>query len=212
MAPVGDAARYARRVPKRGRRPGETKTREAILDAATRSFAALGYDRATVRAIARDAGVDPALVMHFFPTKDLIFAAVMDLPFDAERALADVLAGERDELAVRLVRRFLSLWEDPETGPAMLGLLRSATSYDTAAERLRELVVARILQPIAGAIDTPEAELRSDLVSAQLVGLAFVRYALRVEPIASAEPEALVAALAPTVQRYLTGELAAPPA
>jgi AcrR family transcriptional regulator len=195
-------------VKPRGRRPGESNTREAILDAARRSFARHGYDRTTIRAIARDAAVDPALVMHFFPAKERVFAAAMELPFDAESALDALLGSHAEQLGEALARMFFGVWEDPETGPGMVGLLRSATSYDAAAERLRELLDVRILRPLATALDAPDASLRADLASAQLIGLGLLRYVLRVEPMASADVDVLVGALAPTLQRYLTGDLA----
>lgn len=194
-------------VRKAGRRPGETRTREQILDAARRAFAELGYDRATIRAIAREADVDPALVIHFFASKERLFAAAMELPFDAEPAIDRLAAGDPDTLGERLARLFLGIWEDPETGPRMVGLLRSATSYPAAADRVRELLDTRILRPLAGALDAPDAQLRSDLASAQLVGIALARYVLRLEPLASADRERLIAAVAPTLQRYLRGDL-----
>lgn len=191
---------------RRGRRPGAPRTREAILAAARDSFARLGYDRATIRAIAGAAGVDPALVLHYFPSKEHVFAAVMELPFDAEAVVRRVLEGPPDGLGERLVRTFIATWEDPVAGPGMVGLLRSAASYEVAAERLRELIGARLMRPLAAALAVPDPELRAELAGAQLVGFAFMRYVLRVEPIASADSEVLVAAFAPTVQRYLTAD------
>jgi AcrR family transcriptional regulator len=192
----------------RGRRPGETKTREAILEAARNSFARAGYDRTTIRQIAAEADVDPALVMHFFATKHDLFDAAMDLPFDAEAAVAAMLAdADPDGLGEAFVRMFFSIWEDPQTGPRMIGLIRSAASYELAAERVRHLLHTRILHPLATALDTSEPELRSELASSQLVGIGLARYVLCFEPLASTDVETLIAALAPAVQRYLTGPL-----
>lgn len=190
-----------------GRRPGETRTRQAILDAARESFARQGYDRTTIRGIAQEAGVDPALVMHFFPTKDRLFAAVMELPFDAPAEVRALLDADRGRLGENLVRMFLRVWDDPESGPRMVGLLRSASSYDAAAEGLRELLESRILTPLATELDAPDPALRVALASSQLVGMALLRYVLRMEPVASASAERLTAALAPNVHRYLTGDL-----
>jgi AcrR family transcriptional regulator len=191
----------------RGRRPGETRTREAILDAARGSFAAAGFDRTTIRAVARTAGVDPALVLHWFGSKEELFAAAIDFPFDAEPRIETLLEGGRDRLGEGMARLFFDIWEDPVTGPVMVGLFRSAASYEAAAERVRELLDARILRPLATALDPPDAELRADLASAQLVGVGFARHVLRLEPIASTDPEVLIRALAPTIQRYLRGDL-----
>jgi AcrR family transcriptional regulator len=192
-------------VARRGRRPGRSQTRDDILESARRSFADLGYDRATIRGIAREADVDPALVMHFFGNKERIFAEVMSLPFDAETVSARVLAGSRREIGLRLTRFFLEVWDDPVLGAGMLALVRSAASYPEAADRLRELVSANIVPLIAGSVEGRDAELRSNMVSAQLIGTAFLRYVLRVEPVASTDREALAQTLAPTIQRYLTG-------
>jgi AcrR family transcriptional regulator len=191
----------------RGRRPGESTTRDAILEAARRHFAAEGFDGTTIRAIARDASVDPALVMHFFGSKELMFAAAMELPFDAASAVGRLLESDRATLGAEFARMFFRIWEDSETGPAMVGLLRSASSHDAAAARMRELLDGQILQPLATALDAPDRQLRSDLASSQLVGIGLMRYVLRLEPLASTDTEILIAALAPTLQRYLTGEL-----
>jgi AcrR family transcriptional regulator len=195
---------------RRGRRPGESTTRDAILAAARRSFAAEGYDRATIRAIARDASVDPALVIHFFASKELMFAAAMELPFDAPSAVGRLLEADRATLGENFARMFFGIWEDGETGPAMVGLLRSAASHDAAAGRMRELIDGQILQPLATALDAPDPQLRSDLASSQLVGIGLMRYVLRLEPLASTATEDLIAAVAPTLQRYLAGELSRP--
>jgi AcrR family transcriptional regulator len=194
----------------RGRRPGDTTTRDAILEAARQSFARSGYDRTTIRQIAREAGVDPALVMHFFATKEQLFEAAMELPFDAEAAVAALIGSyERDRLGEGLVRMFFAIWDDPVTGPRMVGLIRSAASHDRAAQRVRYLLHTRILHPLATALGSSERDLRSELASSQLVGLALARYVLRFEPLASTETETLIQVLAPTVQRYLTEPLPA---
>jgi AcrR family transcriptional regulator len=192
-------------VARPGRRPGSTRTREAILAAARERFARHGYDRTTIRAIAADAEVDPGLVMHFFPTKERVFEAVMELPPDVERALGGVLEGDAAGVGERLVRMFLDVWDDPATGAAMAGLLRSAASYEAAADRFRAIFGERLIGRLAGVAVGPDAALRADLVSTQLVGLALMRYVVRVEPLASAGREQVVAAVAPVLQRYLTG-------
>jgi AcrR family transcriptional regulator len=189
----------------RGRRPGETRTRDAILAAARERFARDGYDRTTIRGVAADAGVDPALVMHFFPTKERLFAAGIDLPEDVERAIDQALHGDPGQVGERLMRMFVDVWEHPASGPRMIGLLRSAASYDTAAARLRDVFDERIVRRFAGVSQDP---LRGDLVSSQLVGVAMLRYVLRIEPLASADRETVIAAVAPTLQRYFTGDFA----
>jgi len=191
----------------RGRRPGVSNTREDILRAAREVFSEKGFDGATVRAIARRAGVDPALVIRVFSSKDGLFAHAVGLPFDARAVIAGLRDGPLEALGERLAATFLSLWSDAETGPQLLGLLRSAATHEAAVVRLRELVDAQLLTPLADSLGSGDARLRAQLAAAQLVGLAYTRHMLELEPIASAPPETLASMLAPTLQRYLTGEL-----
>lgn len=194
-----------------GRRPGDAGSREQILAAARRSFAASGYDGTTIRGVADAAGVDAALVHYFFGTKRRLFAVVLDIPVSPSTAIAEVLAGGGvDGLGERLARRFLTIWDDPVTGPPLVGLLRSAASHAGSAEQLREFAGREILGRLAAAVDSPDAALRANLCGAQLVGTGLLRYVLRVEPIASAPAEDVVAWLGPTLQAFLTGDRPAP--
>lgn len=194
--------RVARRP---GRRPGRSGTREAILAAARSRFAELGYEGATIRAIAAEAGVDPALVHHYFGTKEQLFAAAVQLPFAPGEVLAGPLGGEPERMGEAIVRAALAAWEEPATQQAAMGLLRAAASNERAAAMLRSYVEARIIGPISRRIATPDAPLRAALAASQVVGLALARYLVRVEPLASADPEDLVRRVGPTIQRYLTG-------
>jgi AcrR family transcriptional regulator len=189
-----------------GRRPGLSGSRTDILGAARERFAAAGYDQTTIRAIARDAGVDPALVHHFFGTKDALFAAAMELPLDPGTAIPALLAGGVDGLGERLVRFYVGLWES-DAAPAMLTVLRSAVSHDEAAALLRAFVGREVIGRLASELHRDAPELRTTLVGSQLVGLAMVRYVVRIEPLCSADIEAVVAAVAPTIQRYLSADL-----
>jgi AcrR family transcriptional regulator len=198
---TADGQRARRRT---GRRPGDPRSRELILRAARECFAATGYAATTIRSVATAAGVDPALVHYFFGTKDRLFAAAMELPLDPSQIVDDVLAGEVAGLGERLARRFFEVWDDPATGPPLVGLIRGAASHQPSAELLREFVGREILLRIAASEGHPDAVLRANLCAAQLVGTAFLRYVLRVEPLASADPAELVGWLAPTLQRYLT--------
>ncbi|HSJ49801.1 MAG TPA: TetR family transcriptional regulator [Actinomycetota bacterium] len=191
-----------------GRRVGESRTREAILDAARARFADRGYDGATIRGIASDAGVDPALVHHYFGTKERLFAAVMQLPVAPGEIAAELLLGpDLDDIGDRLVRTLFRFWESREFQEAVVGLIRSAVSNEQAARMLREFVHDAIITRIAERLGTPDAELRASLVASQVIGLAIARYIVRVEPIASASVDDLVPAIAPTLQRYLTGDI-----
>ncbi|MFC3500395.1 TetR family transcriptional regulator [Micromonospora krabiensis] len=191
-----------------GRRPGNPDTREAILDAARAAFAERGFDAASIRAIAATAGVDPALVHHYFGSKDQLFLAAMQAPVDPRELLPKVLAGDRDGLGERLVRMFLGVWDSP-AGTAGVALLRSAVSNEWTARLLREFLTTQVLRRVLDHLDVAPAELplRGSLVASQLIGLAMMRHVIRLEPVASASPETLAATVGPTVQRYLTGDL-----
>ncbi len=190
-----------------GRRAGSSGTRDAIAQAARRSFAAYGYDRTTIRAIATDAGVDPALVVHFFGSKQELFLAVMDLPFEPERALPHVLAGDRRRVGERFARFIVGVLEDERARSVMTGMVRAAASEPEAARMLRELVSRRVVGTIEATLGEEDAGLRATLVGSQVVGIVMARYVVAVEPLASLESERLVAALAPNLQRYLVGPL-----
>lgn len=195
-------------VRRAGRPAGSPPNREAILAAAREQFTERGYDSATIRRIAARAGVDPALVHHYYGSKGDLFAAALQLPINPREALGDVLTGGADGLGERLLRRFLELWSAEDgLGSTMLGLLRSATTNEDAARMVREFVSREALGRIAESLDLPQPRLRAALVGSQVIGLALARFMLRVEPIASADPETLVACYAPTLQRYLTGPL-----
>lgn len=193
-----------------GRRPGDTDTRGAILAAAREEFAAGGFDGATIRGIAARAGVDPALVHHYFGGKDKLFEAAIELPVALEAFLPQLLAGtDRARIGEIVTRRFLSLWEDAANRPVFMAMLRSVVGNAQAASLVRERLTQQVFGPIADVLDVPDAALRANLIGSQFIGLALVRYVGRVEPLASAEIEAVVAALAPTIQRYLLADLKA---
>jgi AcrR family transcriptional regulator len=193
-----------------GRRPGVSGTREAILDAARRAFAEQGYQRATIRVVAELAGVDPALVHHYFGTKQDLFVAAVRLPVNPVDQLTAVLAAEPDQVGQRLVETFLSIWDHAAGQSPLLALIRSAVADKDAAAMLREFITEEVLGPIARRLGSPDAQLRATLVGSQLIGLAMARYIIRVEPLASAPSAQVAAVVGPTVQRYLTGEVAAP--
>ncbi len=191
----------------RGRRPGSSGTREAILAAARERFAEVGYDRTRIRDVAGDAGVDAALVHYFFKSKDGLFVAAMELPIRPAEVIAPVLAEGVDGLGERMARRMLTVWD--ENRPALLALVRSASSHPGAALALREFVLSEIIGRLAAALDGDQ--LRATLVASQVVGLIAARYIAQVEPLASMEREEVVALVAPTLQRYLDGDLSARP-
>jgi AcrR family transcriptional regulator len=193
------------KTPRTGRRTGGADTREAILDAARRLFAERGYDGASLRAIGAEAGVDAALVVHFFGSKAKLLTASVRWPFDPDVEIARVLrAGHHGEALTRL---FVTTWDDLGDRNPIITLLRSATTEPEAAALTREFLTRRLLAPLVAALGSDHAELRADLVASQLIGLGLARYILRLQPLADADADAVVATVAPTIQRYLTGPL-----
>ena len=192
----------ARRGP--GRPAGGGDRRAAILDAAREQFAEKGYDGASVRGIARRADVDPALVHHYFGSKEQVFVAAMELPFEPAELLPQVLDGDPEGLGERLVRLFLRIWADPDFRTPMLGMLRSALTGEQGAAMLREFVGSALLARIAEAAG-PVDRLRLEAAAAQMVGVVLLRHVVRMEPLASATEDEIVAVVAPTLQRYLVG-------
>jgi len=192
-----------------GRRRGDGGTRAAILEAARASFARAGYDATSVRGIARDAGVDPALVLHYFGSKAQVFAAALQFPVDPLSIAGRLAAADPERRGEALVRLFLGVWAEPGNRRAIEALLRSAVSNEQAAAMLREFLGRVMAVEVAGRL-VDGNPLRPLLIGAQLAGLAMLRYVVRVEPLASCPDEVLVAALAPTIQRYMTGDLPAP--
>jgi len=195
-----------------GRRPGASGTREAIRAAAAAQFATRGYDRTTLRSIAAEAGVDAALVSHYFGSKQALFVDVARLPFDPAEALPRLLHGPADEVGERVARFALTLLEDGDARQRVTGLVRAAASEPAAAHLLRDLLAREVFARVAHELGLPDAPLRANLVGSQIVGLVVARYVVAVEPLASASAEEVVRAIAPTLQRYLTGPLAEPSA
>jgi AcrR family transcriptional regulator len=191
-------------VRRSGRRPGNQDTKEAILSAARATFAEKGYDKASIRAIAGDAGVDPALVHHYFGTKEKLFLASLNAPINPGELIPQALSGPREQAGERLVRMALGVWDSP-AGAAALAIFRSALSNEWSARLLREFVVTQILRRAVSelVLDPDEAEMRSALLATQIAGVLVARYVLKVEPLASAAPERIVAAIGPNVQRFL---------
>ena len=190
-----------------GRRPGPSGTREAILAAARRQFAAQGYDRTSMRGIAAEAGVDQALVAHFFGAKQQLFVEVVRLPFEPSELLPLLLEGDRETLGERLAGFVASVLESPEGRARVLGIVRAAASEPEAARMLREFLRGELLAPLAQQLGVEDAELRVTLAGSQIVGMVMARHVIEVEPLAALSSGELAALLAPTLQRYLVGEL-----
>lgn len=195
----------------RGRRPGGPDTRGQILDAARESFARKGFNGTTIRGVATAAGVDPALVHHYFGSKDDLFLAALEIPVDPRAVVPAVLAEGLDGAAERLLRLFLSVWDDPETRLPLVALVRSSLGDEGPGNLLREAMLRIVFTPLREVLPPDEGERRAQLVATQMIGLIVGRYLLRLEPLASMTGEEVVAWVAPTVQRYLDGPLPVSP-
>jgi len=193
---------------RRGRRGGSAASRDHILETARRQFAEHGFEGTSLRQVARVAGVDPAMIHHFFKGKDELFALSVELPADPEQVLSGVAGSDPGQRAELIVCAVLRLWESPAQ-PSLVAFLRGTLGSKAKTALLREMVNRTIISRImAGVPGTPdEVALRGDLVATQMVGLMMVRYVVRLEPLASAEPEDVVRLVSPNVQRYLTGDL-----
>ena len=196
-----------RAVRRSGRRPGRSGTREAILAAASRHFAEHGYDRASLRAIAADAGVDQKLIAYFFGPKQQLFVAAVGLPLNPAEVLPTILAGDPDTLDERLATLITDLLEQPELHQRLTAVIRAAASEPEVARMLRQFVAREVLPQVAELLGGEDAQFRINLVGSHIVGLVVARYILEFEPIASMAPGTVAAAVAPTLQRYLRGPL-----
>ncbi|MGW7365080.1 TetR/AcrR family transcriptional regulator [Streptomyces sp. NPDC054841] len=175
-------------------------TRAAILEAARERFAADGYERATIRAIARDAGIDPSMVMRYYGNKERLFAAASEI----DLRLPELGAMPGQHIGAVLVSHFLDRWEDDEV---LTALLRVGVTNEAGAERMREMFKGQLLPIAAGVCPVPaEAPRRAALAGSQILGMALARYVLRVPPAVDMTREEVIAWLAPTIQRYLTAE------
>src|SRR3954451_21772349 len=195
------------RTPRTGRRPGTSSSRDDILAAARRLFAERGYTGATMRAIAAEAGVDAALVVHFFGSKPALLGEAVEWPFDPDVEMPRLLSGGRSHVGAHLVGLFVRTWDEEATRNPILPLLLAATTEPQAAEMMSEFTRLRLFTPLMERLRADQPELRADLVASQLIGLGRPRCVLGLEPLSSAKPDQLIRCTAPTIQRYLTGKL-----
>ena len=196
------SGRAAGRAVGRGRRPGAPDTRAEILASARELFATRGFGSTSVRAVAAEAGVDPALVHHYFGTKDDLFMAALQIPVDPRELLAPVIDQGEDGAAERMLRIFLGVWDDPENRLPLTGLFRGLLE-PTGERLLREGFLPVVLIPVGERLGIDHPETRMPLVASQVIGLILLRYLVEVEPIASMSVDRVVATYAPVIQRYL---------
>ncbi len=202
----------AARPARTGRRPGNPDTRQAILDAARGTFAESGFDGTSIRRIAAAAGVDPALVHHYFGTKNDLFLATIEMPIDLPRILTGIAAQGVDGVGFRLVSMMLTVWESP-TGTALAAWLRTALTDQARSRMIREFIQSTVAVPFTTALGIPPQErtVRAGLVMTQVLGVVIGRYLLYLEPVVSLTTAQLITSVGGTVQRYLTGPLPQPP-
>ncbi|MEU9032388.1 TetR family transcriptional regulator [Streptomyces sp. NPDC048383] len=175
------------------------QTRRAILRAARERFAAQGYERTTIRAVAADADIDPSMVMRYFGSKEGLFDAALTV----DLRLPDLAAVPPAELPAVVVRHFVTRWEGDPADDALLVLLRSAVTNEQAAARMREVFAVQVAPALAASLGVERAARAAGLVAAQLLGLAVSRYLLRLPPVVALTPDELVAGLAPALAATL---------
>jgi AcrR family transcriptional regulator len=196
--------------PRRRGRPAKAvaatdNTRETIVAAAATEFARDGYDTTSMRGIARSAGVDPALVRHYFSDKADLFAEAIAAPMRPDLLVARALEGPRDQIGANLVRYIVERLDEPGTSERVVAMLHTALGQEFAAKMLRQFVIREVLKRIATELGDDDAELRASFASSQVVGLLVARYGLRIEPLASASQDDVVRRVGPVVQWHLMG-------
>ncbi len=196
----------AQREPKVGRRPGNQDTRGQIITAARQAFAAKGFAGASMRAIAADAGVDAALIHHYFDSKQQLFLATVALPLELPRIVDEVAAGDRNDLGERLVRTVLEVW-DSELQPSLVAAIRTTLTDPALTHSVGEFLALEVIGHVLRRDDLSpeEANRRVGLVASQILGLLMGRYVLRMPVLANRRTEDLVAEIGPTLQRYVDG-------
>lgn len=186
-----------------GRRPGGGDSRAKILDAALQEFADKGYDKASVRGIARRVGCDQALIHQFYGTKEQLFQEAVSLPFDAANVYREALTDRSRPPGARIVAAFFTAWDAPENRPKIMAMLKSAMSDTARASQVAEFITDQVFAPILPLVDGEDPAYRLDLIGGHLVGVLILRHALMLEPLTSVPVEQLVASLGPVVDHYL---------
>jgi AcrR family transcriptional regulator len=199
---------------KRGRRragdAGDPSTRSEIVAAARLQFAEQGYDAVSIRAVARVAGVDPALVHHYFADKADLFAASIDVPIRPDRLVAEILRGPRDAIGATIVRTLVTNLDNRAARDTVIALIRTALGHEFAARMLRQFLMREVLHRITVELDLDDGELRASYAATQIVGLLIARYGIRLGPLAEASTDEIVARVGPVVQWHLLGEHTGP--
>lgn len=196
---------------RKGRRPGSPDTQGQILEAASREFASRGYDSTTIRGVATAAGVDPALVLHYFGSKEQLFVATLRVPVNPAAIVRGILdETEPGQMGQRLISTMLGVWDATAHRNPLIAVLRSVAGEGPIADTVRQFIERSIIAAFAERLPGPEPQLRAVLIGSQVAGLLLARYVVRLEPLASADPHRLAAIYGPTIERYAYAKL--PPA
>jgi AcrR family transcriptional regulator len=195
------------RTPRTGRRPGNSSSRDDILKAARKLFARRGYQGATMRAIAKEAGVDPSLIVHFFGSKVNLLTEAVDWPFDPEVQMPRLLEDGRRNVGRKLAQLAIRTWDEEGTRHPVFTLLRAGLTEPEAAEMLRNFMLQRLYAPLMERLGSDQPELRAALAVSQVIGVGMGRYVLKFDGLAEAKSEDVIDWLGPVLQRYLTGKL-----
>ncbi len=177
-----------------------------IVTTARRLFADSGYDKTSVRDIATAAGVDPALIRHYFGSKAELFRSTVGWPFEPVELGARITGGDRRHIGARLTRVFFEAWEQPGSRAPLLAILRGAATHEESTTLVRQFIQDQLYPQLAKPLRGSDTELRIDLAMAQLLGIAYLRHVLQVEPIASAPADELIARVTPIITAHLNPE------
>jgi AcrR family transcriptional regulator len=204
--PVGAVRRGRRRTAP----AGDPTARAEIITAARHEFADHGYDAVSIRAVARKAGVDPALVHHYFGDKADLFAATVEVPIRPDRLVAQVLRGPRDDIGTALVRALVTNLDDRAVRDTVIAVIRTALGHEFAARMLRQFLLREVLHRLTVELELEDGELRASFAATQIVGLLIARYGIRLDPLADASADEVVARIGPVVQWHLLGDQSRP--
>jgi AcrR family transcriptional regulator len=196
-------------APRRGRRKaagaGEG-TRADIIAAARAEFTNEGYDSTSLRAVARRAGVDAALVHHYFADKADLFAATVEVPLRPDLLVTEILRGPRDAIGVTIIRTLVTRLDEGATGDAVLAIIRTAIGHEFAARMLRQFLVREVLGKVVATLDVEDGELRASLAASQIIGLVVARYGIRLDALMNAPADEVIARVGAVVQWHLVGD------
>ena len=186
-----------------GRRPGAPETREDILAAARRAFGDRGYEATSLRSIADRVHVDPALLVHYFGSKEGLFLAALEVTVGPSALFSGLSTLDVREAAELIVGRYLTVLDQEQTRDVVLALVRSAVSSERAATMLREFLVGEMLACLSPLIDQPDGRVRASLVVAQLIGIAVLRHVVKLDAVVRASDDELISLVAPVIEGYL---------